>query len=132
MTIPKKRSRKTKRQVDSVTVHVQSTFNNTIVSITTQEGDVLLRKSAGALGFTGARKGTPFAASQVAASLVKDMAPYGVKWMSINLKGPGNGRDSVVKALSQASQASGFGITALRDVTPLPHNGPRAPKKRRV
>jgi len=132
MTIPKKKSKKIKRQADAVTAHVQSTFNNTIVSITNSEGDVLLRKSAGELGFTGARKGTPFAASQVAAALVKDMAPLGVKTMAINLKGPGNGRDSVVRGFNQAAQAAGFSITTLRDVTPLPHNGCRAPKKRRV
>lgn len=128
----KKRSKKIKRQADSVIAHVKSTFNNTLVSITTLDGDVLLASSAGKLGYTGARKGTPFAASQVAAALVKDMAPLGVKTMEINLQGPGNGRDSVVRAFHQAAVAGGFGITILRDVTPLPHNGCRPPKKRRV
>jgi len=131
MTI-KKRSKKQKRQVDSVIAHVKSTFNNTIVSITTLDGDVLLSSSAGKLGFTGARKGTPFAASQVAAELVKSMPPLGIKKMEINLQGPGNGRDSVVRAFHQAAPSVGFDISLLRDVTPLPHNGCRAPKKRRV
>jgi small subunit ribosomal protein S11 len=132
MNINKKRSKKKKRQVDSVIAHVNSTFNNTIVSITTMDGDVLLSSSAGKLGFTGARKGTPFGASKVAEDLAKGMIPLGVKNMEINLRGPGSGRDSVVRAFQQAAVASGFNISVLRDVTPLPYNGARAPKKRRV
>jgi small subunit ribosomal protein S11 len=124
----KKKSKKVKRQVDSVTAHVKSTFNNTLVTITTLEGDVLLRGSAGKLGFKGARKGTPFAASQIASLLAKDMATFGIKNVDVNMQGPGSGRDSVVRAL----QASGLNISVLRDVTPLPHNGCRPPKKRRV
>lgn len=124
----KKRSKKLKRHVDSVVANVRSTFNNTLVSIATPEGDVLLRGSAGQLGFKGSRKGTPFAASQVGANLAKEMSSMGVKNVEVNLQGPGSGRDSVVRAL----QASGLNITVLRDVTPLPHNGCRAPKKRRV
>jgi small subunit ribosomal protein S11 len=124
----KKRSKKIKTQVDSAIAHVRSTFNNTIVSITTIEGDVLFRSSAGRLGFKGARKSTPFAASQIASSLAKEMSDLGIKIVEINLQGPGSGRDSVVRAF----QASGFKIATLRDVTPLPHNGVRAPKKRRV
>lgn len=123
----KKKSKKKKRQVDSVVVHVKSTFNNTLVSVTTMEGDVLFRGSSGRLGFKGSRKGTPFAASQIASSLAKDMTSIGVKNVEINLQGPGSGRDSVVRAL----QASGLNISILRDVTPLPHNGCRPPKKRR-
>jgi small subunit ribosomal protein S11 len=124
----KKKSKKTKRQVDSAVAHVQSTFNNTLVSITTVDGDVLLRSSSGRLGFKGARKGTPFAASQIASGLAKEMSALGIKNLEVNLQGPGAGRDSVVRTF----QASGLNISVLRDVTPLPHNGPRAPKKRRV
>ena len=123
----KKKSKKKKRQVDSVVVHVKSTFNNTLVSVTTMEGDVLFRGSSGRLGFKGSRKGTPFAASQIGSGLAKDMNSIGVKNVEINLQGPGSGRDSVVRAL----QASGLNISVLRDVTPLPHNGCRPPKKRR-
>lgn len=124
----KKKSKKIKRQVDSVVAHVKSSFNNTIVSITTPSGDVLLRGSSGRLGFKGSRKGTPFAAQQITANLAKDMEAMGVKTVEVNLQGPGSGRDSVVRAL----QAAGFHVSVLRDVTPLPHNGCRAPKKRRV
>jgi len=124
----KKKSKRTKRQVDSVIVHVKATFNNTLVSVTTMEGDVLFRGSSGSLGFKGSRKGTPFAASQIASGLAKDMHSVGVKNVEVNLQGPGSGRDSVVRAL----QASGLNISVLRDVTPLPHNGCRPPKKRRV
>lgn len=124
----KKKAKKIKRQVDSVVAHVTSTFNNTLVSITTMGGDVLLRGSAGKAGFKGARKGTPFAASQIGSTLAKDMQTLGVKNVEVNLQGPGSGRDSVVRAL----QGSGLNVTVLRDVTPLPHNGCRAPKKRRV
>lgn len=124
----KKKSKKVKRQVDSAIAHVQSTFNNTLVSITTVDGDVLLRGSSGKLGFKGARKGTPFAASQIASNLAKEMSALGIRNLEVNLQGPGAGRDSIVRAF----QASGLNISVLRDVTPLPHNGTRAPKKRRV
>ncbi len=124
----KKKSRKQKRHVDSAVVHVRSTFNNTLVTVTTPEGDVLLSGSAGRHGFKGSRKSTPFAASQIASSLVKDMKGMGIKNLEVNLQGPGSGRDSVVRSL----QAAGFAINLLRDVTPLPHNGCRPPKKRRV
>jgi small subunit ribosomal protein S11 len=124
----KKKTKKVKRKVDSAVVHVKSTFNNTLVSITTMEGDVLLRGSAGKHGFKGARKGTPFAASQIASTLAKDMGIIGIKTVEVNLQGPGSGRDSVVRAM----QASGINVSVLRDVTPLPHNGCRPPKKRRV
>lgn len=128
MAYKKKSKKKIKRQVDSVIANVKSTFNNTIVSITTIDGDVLLRGSSGRLGFKGSRKGTPFAASQIASLLAKEMQTFGVKTMEVNLQGPGSGRDSVVRTF----QSAGFRISVLRDVTPLPHNGCRAPKKRRV
>lgn len=124
----KKKSKKVKRRVDSAIAHVKSSFNNTLVSITTPEGDVILRNSAGRLGYKGSRKGTPFAASQIAANLAKEMVAMGVKNVEVNMQGPGSGRDSVVRAL----QAAGLHISMLRDVTPLPHNGCRPPKKRRV
>lgn len=123
-----KKTKKSRRQVETALVHVQSTFNNTLASVTTLEGDVLLRCSAGRLGFKGSRKGTPFAGSQVGVFLGKEMLPMGIKTVEVNLHGPGSGRDSVVRAL----QAQGYSVTVLRDVTPLPHNGCRSPKKRRV
>ena len=124
----KKKTKKVKRQVDSAVAHIKSTFNNTLVSITTLDGDVLLRNSSGRLGFKGARKGTPFAAGQVGTILAKEMAAMGIRNVEVNMQGPGSGRDSVVRSL----QASGLNVSVLRDVTPLPHNGCRAPKKRRV
>lgn len=124
----KKKIKKQKRHVDAAVVHVKSSFNNTLVTVTTMDGDVLAGSSAGALGFRGSRKGTPFVASQIASNLAKDMKVWGVKNVEVNLQGPGSGRDSVVRAL----QASGIGVTTIRDVTPLPHNGCRPPKKRRV
>ncbi len=124
----KKKTKKVKRKVDSVVAHVKSSFNNTLVTITTLEGDVLLSMSAGRLGFKGSRKATPFAATQIASALHKDMVPLGIKNVEINMQGPGSGRESVVRAF----QSAGINITVLRDVTPLPHNGCRSPKKRRV
>lgn len=124
----KKKTKKVKRHIDSAIVHVQSTFNNTLVSITTMDGDVLLRSSSGKLGFKGSRKGTPFAAGQIGTALAKDMSLMGIKNLEVNMQGPGSGRDSVVRSL----QASGMNVSVLRDVTPLPHNGCRPPKKRRV
>jgi small subunit ribosomal protein S11 len=123
-----KKTKKSRRQLDSVIVHIKSTFNNTLAAVTTIDGDVLLRCSAGRLAFKGSRKGTPFAGSQIGAFLAKEMLPFGIKNVEVNLQGPGSGRDSVVRTL----QSQGFNITVLRDVTPLPHNGCRAPKKRRV
>lgn len=124
----KKKHKKSKRHVDSVIAHVRSTLNNTLVTITTIDGDVLLGSSCGAQGFKGSRKGTPFAATQVAGTLAREMRTMRVKTVEINLRGPGSGRDSVVRAF----QAAGLNISVLRDKTPLPHNGCRPPKKRRV
>lgn len=124
----KKSKKKQYKNIDSVVAHIKSSFNNTLVTITTTGGDVLLRGSSGQLGFKGARKGTPFAATQIANKLAKDMSGMGVRLVEVNMQGPGSARDSVVRAL----QASGLTITVLRDVTPLPHNGCRSPKKRRV
>ena len=124
----KKRSKKVKRHLDFAVVYVKATFNNTLVSVTTPEGDVILKGSCGQAGFKGSRKGTPFAASQVGMNVARDMIGFGVREVEVNMQGPGSGRDSVVRAL----QAAGLGITVLRDVTPLPHNGCRPPTKRRV
>ena len=123
-----KKTKKNKRQLTSAVAHVKSSFNNTLVTITSVEGDVVLSSSAGKLGFKGSRKGTPFAASQIAGGLAKDMQAMGIKTVEVNLQGPGSGRDSVVRAF----QGSGLHVSVLRDVTPLPHNGTRPPKKRRV
>ena len=124
----KKKTKQTKRHIDSVVAHVRATLNNTLVTITTTDGDVLMGSSCGKMGFKGSRKGTPFAASQVASTLARDVKGMRVKNVEINLCGPGSGRDSVVRAF----QSAGLTISVLRDVTPLPHNGCRPPKKRRV
>jgi small subunit ribosomal protein S11 len=124
----KKSKKKHYKNIDTAIVHVKSSFNNTLVTVATTSGDVLLRGSSGQLGFKGARKGTPFAATQIANKLAKDMLGIGVRLVEVSMKGPGSGRDSVVRAL----QSSGLTISLLRDVTPLPHNGVRSPKKRRV
>jgi small subunit ribosomal protein S11 len=124
----KKGKKRAQRNVESVIAHVQASFNNTLVSITTMTGDVIVRGSAGQLGFKGARKGTPFAATQIGTNIAKDLLGLGVRSMEVNLQGAGHGRDSVVRAF----QSSGLNVAVLRDVTPLPHNGCRAPKKRRV
>src|SRR5436190_8776041 len=105
----KKKSKKVKRQVETAVAHVKSSFNNTLVSISTVEGDILLRCSSGKLGFKGARKGTPFAASQIGSTLAKEMQTIGIKNLEVNLQGPGAGRDSLVRSL----QASGFHISVL-------------------
>jgi len=124
----KKKTKSKALKIDTVLAHVKSSFNNTLVSITTPSGDVITRGSAGQLGFKGARKGTPFAATQIANKVAKDLLDLGVRMMEVNMQGPGSGRDSVVRAF----QSSGIAVTVLRDVTPLPHNGCRPPKKRRV
>ena len=124
----KKKSKKRQKSFESVVAHVKSTFNNTLVTISSMTGDVIIRGSSGQLGYKGARKGTPFAATQVANKLAKELRDMGVKVVEINMQGPGSGRDSVARAF----QSSGLNVSILRDVTPLPHNGCRAPKKRRV
>ena len=128
MAYKKKTKKRSLKGIDSVVAHVKSTFNNTLVTMTTANGDVVLRGSSGQLGFKGARKGTPFAATQIANNLAKELVALGVRLVEVNMQGPGSGRDSVVRAL----QSSGLNVTVLRDVTPLPHNGCRPPKKRRV
>lgn len=128
MAYKKKSKKKQIKNIDTVCAYIKSTFNNTLVSITTRTGDVLARGSGGQLGFKGSRKGTPFAGTQIGSKLAKELIDIGVRNVEVNIQGPGSGRDSVVRAL----QASGLQILVLRDVTPLPHNGCRPPKKRRV
>jgi small subunit ribosomal protein S11 len=124
----KKKTKKVRKKIDTAIVNIQATFNNTLVSVTDLDGNVLFRSSAGALGHKGSRKGTPFAATQVGAVLAKEALAAGIKTLEVNIQGPGSGRDSVVRAF----QGAGMQLSMLRDVTPLPFNGCRPPKKRRV
>jgi small subunit ribosomal protein S11 len=129
MAKPSSRSRKkVKKTVTDGVAHIHASFNNTIITISDRQGNVLSWATAGGSGFRGSRKSTPFAA-QVAADRCGETAKeYGVKNLDVNVKGPGPGRESAVRALNNA----GFKITSISDVTPIPHNGCRPPKKRRV
>lgn len=124
----KSKRRKVRRNVTRAVAHVKATFNNTIVTITDVNGDVLCWATAGTSGFKGSRKSTPFAAQRAAEICAERAAKFGVKEMEILVKGPGSGRESAITGL----QAAGITIKAIEDVTPLPHNGCRPPKKRRV
>jgi small subunit ribosomal protein S11 len=125
----KKGSRKKiKKNVQTGIAHIQSTFNNTMITVTDVSGNVLCWATAGAQGFKGSRKSTPFAAQVAAEECSKKAMEHGVRQLSIYVKGPGSGRESAVRAL----QAAGIKITLIRDVTPIPHNGCRPPKRRRV
>jgi small subunit ribosomal protein S11 len=108
--------------------HIQSTFNNTIVTITDQKGNVLAWSSAGTTGFKGSRKGTPFAAGLAAENAARKAMEHGVKQVEVFVKGPGAGREAAIRSL----QAAGLEVNLIRDVTPIPHNGCRPPKRRRV
>jgi small subunit ribosomal protein S11 len=121
--------KKERRIVPHGIVHIQATFNNTLVTITDQEGNLVTTSSSGAMGFRGSRKGTPFAAQQAAhsaASLAREN--FGMKYVDVRVKGPGAGRESAIRALHTA----GIEVRTIRDVTPIPHNGCRPPKRRRV
>lgn len=120
--------KKEKKNIHSGVVHIQSTFNNTIVTITDPVGNVVSWSSSGVHGFKGSRKSTPFAAQLAAEDASKKAMENGMKNVEVYVKGPGSGRESALRAL----QAAGFAITAIRDVTPIPHNGCRPPKRRRV
>lgn len=120
--------KKEKRGISKGVVHIQSTFNNTIVTITDMTGNVVTWTSAGAKGFKGSRKGTPFAAQVAADTAAKKAMEYGMKAVDVYIKGPGPGREAALRSL----QAAGLNITLIRDVTPIPHNGCRPPKRRRV
>jgi small subunit ribosomal protein S11 len=124
----KAKKRKARRNVSRGIVHIQATFNNTIVTITDTNGDVLTQASAGTVGFKGSRKSTPFAAQRAAEVAAERATKFGLKEVEVQIKGPGSGRESAVTAL----QAAGITVKAIEDVTPLPHNGCRPPKKRRV
>ena len=127
--------RRVKKHVESGVAHIHSTFNNTLVMITDVQGNAVAWSSAGALGFKGSRKSTPFAAQMAAEDVLakyhinaKSAIDQGMKHIEVSVKGPGSGRESAIRAL----QAAGLEITSIRDVTPVPHNGSRPPKRRRV
>jgi small subunit ribosomal protein S11 len=126
--VAKSKKRKARRNVSRGVAHIQATFNNTIITITDTNGDTLTTASAGTVGFKGSRKSTPFAAQRAAETAAEKATKFGLKEIEVRIKGPGSGRESAVTAL----QASGLIIKAIEDVTPLPHNGCRPPKKRRV
>jgi len=122
------KSKKEKRNVPSGIIHIHSTFNNTIVTITDNEGNVIGASSAGRQGFKGSRKSTPFAAQLAAQDALKQAMEQGMRTAEVRLKGPGVGREAAIRAL----QVDGFSVSVIRDVTPIPHNGCRPPKRRRV
>ena len=124
----KSKKRKQRRNVSRGVAHIQSTFNNTIGTITDAAGDALCTASGGSAGFKGSRKSTPYAAQRAAESCAEKASKFGVKEVEVRVKGPGAGRESAITAL----QASGMTVKVIEDVTPLPHNGCRATKKRRV
>jgi small subunit ribosomal protein S11 len=121
-------SRKQKRNVPNGVAHIQSTFNNTIITITDVAGEVISWSSAGASGFKGAKKGTPFAAQTAAEGAARRATDQGMRQIEVMVSGPGAGRETAIRAL----QGAGLEITLIRDVTPIPHNGCRPPKRRRV
>lgn len=121
---PKKIKRKTPKGI----VHIQASFNNTIITVTNLKGEVVAWSSAGACGFKGARKGTPFAAKTAAESAAKQSVDQGMKEAKVMVKGPGPGRETAIRGLQEA----GLTISLIRDITPIPHNGCRPPKKRRI
>ena len=125
---PTKARKKVKRTILDAVAHVHASFNNTIITITDRQGNALSWATAGGCGFKGSRKSTPFAAQVAAEKAGNSAKDYGVKSLEVRVKGPGPGRESAVRALN----AAGFRITQIDDVTPIPHNGCRPPKKRRV
>jgi len=125
---PAPRRRRTRRSVPEGVAHVHATFNNTIVTITDPQGLVVGWSSAGSVGFKGSRKGTPFAAQMAAEAAARKVSEYGMRAVIVHVKGPGGGRESAVRAL----QATGLNVLSIKDVTPIPHNGCRPPKRRRV
>ena len=128
MVAKETKKKKEKKNITSGIAHVNSTFNNTIITITDHQGNAVAWSSAGAQGFKGSRKSTPFAAQLAAEDAGKKAQEQGLKTLEIQVSGPGSGRESALRAL----QTVGFGITSIRDVTPIPHNGCRPPKRRRV
>ena len=124
----KKFKKRERKNVPFGLVHIQASFNNTIVTITDQQGNTLSWKSSGSLGFRGSRKGTPFAAQQAAVNAANMARDHGVRSVDVRVSGPGSGRESAVRALA----AAGIEVRSIRDVTPIPHNGVRPSKRRRV
>jgi small subunit ribosomal protein S11 len=122
------RRKRAKRMVSEGVVHIHSTFNNTIISISDAQGAVIAWASAGSVGFKGSRKGTPFAAQVAAEAAARKAAEFGMRQVQVFVKGPGAGRESALRSL----QAAGFTVSIIKDVTPIPHNGCRPPKRRRV
>jgi len=128
LSAPRKTKKKIKKVVGTGIIHIQSTFNNTIITVTDDDGNVIIASSAGTKGFRGSKKGTPFAAQLAAADATKKAMDLGMKSIVIYVKGPGAGRESAIRSI----QGTGIKILAIKDVTPIPHNGCRPPKKRRV
>jgi small subunit ribosomal protein S11 len=120
--------KKVKKNIQTGVAHISATFNNTIVTITDVSGNVISWSSAGACGFKGSRKSTPFAAQLAAESAARKAQEHGMRTVQVFIKGPGSGRESAIRAL----QSAGFKVSLIRDVTPIPHNGCRPPKRRRV
>lgn len=123
-----KPKKKEKKHITSGIIHIQSSFNNTVITASDREGNTIAWSSAGACGFKGAKKGTPFAAQQAAQSVSRKIVDQGMRTVEVEVSGPGSGRETAIRAL----QSAGLKVTVLRDVTPIPHNGCRAPKRRRV
>ncbi len=122
------KAKREKKNIPTGIIHIHSTFNNTIVTITDHDGNVISSSSAGRQGFKGSRKSTPFAAQLAAQSAIKQAMEHGMRTAEVRVKGPGVGREAALRAL----QVDGFTISLIRDVTPIPHNGCRPPKRRRV
>lgn len=122
------RRRRERKNIERGAVHIQSTFNNTIVTVTDTKGNALASASAGALGFRGSKKSTPFAAQTAAETAAKAAMEHGLKSVEVFVKGPGSGREAAIRSL----QAVGLEVSMIKDVTPIPHNGCRPPKRRRV
>ena len=122
------RRKKVKKNIQQGIVHIQATFNNTIVSITDKKGNLISWSSAGSFGLRGNKKSTPYAAQQTAEKAAAMAMEHGLKSVEVLVKGPGPGREAAIRAISSA----GLGVTAIKDVTPIPHNGCRPPKRRRV
>lgn len=125
---PKRSRRREKKNVESGAAHISSSFNNTIVTITDTQGNALSWASAGGLGFRGSRKNTPYAAQVASETAAKAAMEHGLKTVEVYVKGPGSGREAAIRAL----QTAGLDISLIKDVTPIPHNGCRPPKRRRV
>ena len=126
--VRRSRKRKEKKNIERGIAHIRSSFNNTIVTLTDFQGNAISWASAGGLGFRGSKKSTPFAAQQAAEAAAKAAMEHGLKTVSVYVKGPGSGREAAIRAL----QAAGLEVSSIKDVTPIPHNGCRPPKRRRV